>query len=64
MFAKKAFFNKENEMKTVSGNKLSVCHAYAYYTYWNLLFVSNIISKTTSSVSTLANVHQYRMSIG
>lgn len=33
MFAKKAFFNKENEMKTVSGNKLSVCHAYAYHTY-------------------------------
>lgn len=46
----KAFFNKENEMKTVSGNKLSGCHAYAYHTYRNLLFVSNIISKTTSSV--------------
>lgn len=29
----KAFFNKENEMKTVSGNKLSGCHAYAYHTY-------------------------------
>lgn len=44
MFAKKAFFNKETDMKTFSGNKLSVCHAYAFHKYCNLLFVSNIIS--------------------